>query len=458
MRSEAQVLCETIAMPRDRSKAASSRRTKELRTKTDASRPEPAASKSEPEHLEPTVGSDALLQTSEARCRECADVIERRDVPHVIRPCPACGRDLHIAEPGAHGIGVQVRKGDRFSIPAGWLTFSFDPTKARGTFSREGMDWFAQNLYFERAPKRETIREYLEGEVARVDELIAKSPLTKGLDLESETGMAQAISALSADRNAPEYWTVASGMFLSVACDAMKSGEADEALWAAVMGERFRAMQIFKDFIADTLFMGHSARRLVDIMEVWSSNKNNNDEEFWQIQFKEHSYVISQIFAAPLVLIQDKAYVGGMQIGRNDARFVDYLFSVESSSDGVLVEIKTPGMKLLAARRYRTSVYAPSSELAGAVVQALDYRRQYTQNVSTLIDALPPKIEAIAPRVVIIAGNISSEFTGSAQRTSFELFRRNQRDVEIVTYDELFRKVEHLAALFNLVRRPAPKK
>ena len=35
----------------------------------------------------------------------------------------------------------------------------------------------------------------------------------------------------------------------------------------------------------------------------------------------------------------------------------------------------------------------------------------------------------------------------------FELYRTNLRDVEIVTYDELFKKAETLAALFNLIRK-----
>jgi hypothetical protein len=37
------------------------------------------------------------------------------------------------------------------------------------------------------------------------------------------------------------------------------------------------------------------------------------------------------------------------------------------------------------------------------------------------------------------------------------LFRRNLKDVQIVTYDELFRKLEVLASLFNLVRGNAEK-
>jgi hypothetical protein len=42
-------------------------------------------------------------------------------------------------------------------------------------------------------------------------------------------------------------------------------------------------------------------------------------------------------------------------------------------------------------------------------------------------------------------------------KKSFELFRSSYRDVEIVSYDELFKKVELLAQLFHL-QRPAARK
>jgi hypothetical protein len=42
--------------------------------------------------------------------------------------------------------------------------------------------------------------------------------------------------------------------------------------------------------------------------------------------------------------------------------------------------------------------------------------------------------------------------TTESKRKSFELYRRNLRDVEIVTYDELFKKAETLATLFNIVQ------
>jgi hypothetical protein len=51
---------------------------------------------------------------------------------------------------------------------------------------------------------------------------------------------------------------------------------------------------------------------------------------------------------------------------------------------------------------------------------------------------------------VVIIGNASEELNTDKKRKSFELFRTNLKNVEIVTFDELFKKAESLATLFNL--------
>ena len=63
------------------------------------------------------------------------------------------------------------------------------------------------------------------------------------------------------------------------------------------------------------------------------------------------------------------------------------------------------------------------------------------------------EISAFDPKCVLIVGNSEAELRRDIERRSFELFRTGLKDVEIVTYDELFRKIEVLARLFNLVRQ-----
>jgi Domain of unknown function (DUF4263) len=131
---------------------------------------------------------------------------------------------------------------------------------------------------------------------------------------------------------------------------------------------------------------------------------------------------------------------------------VDFLFSGGSASEAILIEIKTPVTRLIQKRPYRGNVYAPSSDLTGSVVQVADYRRSLNRDRDTLIRDRKYDLAAFNPKAVVIIGN-SSELDKDEKIRSFELFRSGLSNVEIVTFDELFLKIERLASLFNLIRK-----
>lgn len=384
-------------------------------------------------------------------CLKCQSIAERPDLPHVIRKCEGCGRPLCIHEPGPHGIGFNVRKGDQVVIPSNWLKLSLNPLKSSGQLSRYGLQWFAEQIHLEELPKK---KDDVAAEVARLearcDEILSKSDLLKGLDLANPEHTDQIIAILTAKRESAEWWAFLMGTFISFLRDAMEKNDTQQAVWAMGCVERCRAMLLFKEHLEEVVWMGQSAKRVVDILKTWDNNKTNADEGFWQITFRENVYAISQVFAVPLVFIKEAAYVGGMNIDRRNAKLVDYLFSQESSHEAVLVEIKTPATNLLGPK-YR-GTYRPSSELSGAIMQALDYRRTLSENRSAVLAGTEHKLSTFAPRCVVVAGNGGLELNSESKRTAFEMLRANSRDVEIVTYDELFRKLEVLASLFSLTR------
>jgi hypothetical protein len=388
-------------------------------------------------------------------CPKCQNTVERPDLPHVVRKCEGCGRSLHIHEPGAHGIGFNVRKGDQVVIPSNWLKLSLNPLKSMGQFSRYGLQWFAEQIHLEDLPKK---KDDVAAEVARLearcDEILAKSSLLAGLDLANPEHTDRMIAILTANRETAEWWAFLMGTFISFLRDAMDKDDTPQAVWAMGCVERCRSMLLFKEHLEEVVWMGQSAKRVVDILKTWDNNKTNADEGFWQITFRENVYAISQVFAVPLVFIKEAAYVGGMNIDRQNAKLVDYLFSQESSQEAVLVEIKTPATNLLGPK-YR-GTYRPSSELSGAVMQALDYRRTLSKNLASVLAGTDHKLSAFSPKCVVVAGNGGVELSSESKRAAFEMFRANSRDVEIVTYDELFRKLEVLASLFSLTR-PAKK-
>ena len=387
-------------------------------------------------------------------CDLCVDVIERFDVPHVVKTCSGCGRELHVVVPGDHGIGLRVEAGERICIPEGWLQFSANPLQSRGMFTRYGLESFVASFFLEDLHKcEESYRDQALLYEQQLDAVVNSFPPLEGLDINSESDIDRILEVLQDNKSAPAFWAFWSASFMAMAREAIDEGNAVRAAWATAVAERTRSMLVFKQGLEDVVWMGHSVGRVLELIRIWDSRRDESDEEFWQITFNENSYALSQVFAIPVVFIKDKAYVGGMNLERSDARFVDYLFSTESSQEAVLVEIKTPVTRLL-GRRYR-GTYPPSRELAGAIAQVLDYRTELSRNLASLQEGTPYRFNAFSPRCAVIVGNAEAELTDDVKRRAFELFRASLKDIEIVTYDELFRKVAILVELFGLKREPA---
>jgi hypothetical protein len=185
-------------------------------------------------------------------------------------------------------------------------------------------------------------------------------------------------------------------------------------------------------------------------MKTWEENSRNNDEEFWQDVFERHSYILSQIFAYPVAIIENKAYVGGKQLGNVGGQLVDFLGRVPSSGSAVLIEIKTPETPLLGGE-YRDNVYPMSSHVSGAIGQVLRYRETLLSNLDALIKGRPGVLSTAEPRCVVIAGNASRQLVDTDRKDSFERIRERLFGVTVVTYDELF---ERVTGLIRLLEQP----
>jgi hypothetical protein len=387
-------------------------------------------------------------------CSTCEPIAKqtRTEEPHVLRACPNCGDDYPVREPGEHGIGIKINKGDKFVIPAGFIKLSANPLKSSGQLFPSGLDWFAELVFgvdIARKDVREDFLPHLEKIQEENEKFFTGSEKLTNLKLD-EIGE-EVFQRLGEDPHSAEWWGLMAAASCSAAADAIRIGDAMSAAWDMAVAERFRALALFKEHFHEVVIMGNSARRLIDLIREWDANKLNGDEGFWQIMLSSHTYALSQLFAAPVTFIQGKAYVGGTQLDGKDARYLDFMLSGGNANHAILVEIKTPTTKLLSAR-YRGNVYPPSRDVSGAVVQVNDYCDTLRKNVDQITREQKLELHTFNPRRIILVGNYEAELTDSKKRNSFELFRSSQSGIEIVTFDEFFRKVEQLARLFNLVR------
>jgi len=167
-------------------------------------------------------------------------------------------------------------------------------------------------------------------------------------------------------------------------------------------------------------------------------------EERCHVFFEENSWIFSNILSAPVALLQSKAYVGGKTFENKEGKIADFLYRNSLSESVCIVEIKTPCKTLMSAAAYRKpDVFAASKELSGGLTQVLDQKDNLQKDFYSISKG---EFEAFSPRGLLVVGRLSD--LNKKQIKSFELFRNNLRDVEIITYDELLERTELVLGQF----------
>lgn len=187
-----------------------------------------------------------------------------------------------------------------------------------------------------------------------------------------------------------------------------------------------------------------SRANIAAILRLWASNADNSDEEFWQRELAKHTFVLSLLFSYPIVVIKDKAYVGGKEYDNRRGNLVDFLARIPNSRNAVLIEIKTPTTPLLGSQ-YRQDVFPMSADIIGAISQAMHYRD------SLLADPRVRESADLSPaeaRCLVIAGSANRELKDPGRQQSFERFRERLLGLTIVTFDEMFKRLDELQKLF----------
>ncbi len=189
-------------------------------------------------------------------------------------------------------------------------------------------------------------------------------------------------------------------------------------------------------------------RFIEDILAQYTKHLNNRktQEETWHSFFSNNSWIFYQLFAYPTVLFRDKAYVGGKTITNSQGKIVDFLYQNKLTRNSALIEIKTSEKPLLSKVPYRgTDVYPMSRELNGAVSQVLDQKHNYLRDFRQLSNE--SDLSAFNPKCIVLIGRIGS--LNEKERASFELLRFSLKDVEIVTFDELFERIQSVLKIFK---------
>ena len=91
-------------------------------------------------------------------------------------------------------------------------------------------------------------------------------------------------------------------------------------------------------------------RTLKDVLAFWEENRQNAKEEFWHRFFNQNPHILAQAFPDSILKLKDKCFVGGKSLENKNGNLLDFLYKSGSTKNVVLIEIKTPAMKLIGKR------------------------------------------------------------------------------------------------------------
>lgn len=152
-----------------------------------------------------------------------------------------------------------------------------------------------------------------------------------------------------------------------------------------------------------------------------------------------------------LGILQREAHVGISDLANRDSPIVDFLMGAKDFT--ILVEVKKPATELFQKSINRAGSWQLSTDLIDAVSQILEQKAAWQVKAETHADrnfTREGKVQqaTVDPKCILIVGRDAAfsgdERTQLIKRRTFELFRRDSRNVEILTYDELYQRAQFI--------------
>lgn len=209
------------------------------------------------------------------------------------------------------------------------------------------------------------------------------------------------------------------------------------------VGYRKQQVRIFERLLIEDDFINEYATQ--------NSIPVSQKEKVWQYFFQKNKWIFGYgLDYRFLDIIQREASISGTDLAGRGQEFADFLTGCENFT--VLVELKRPDTNLFGPDSNRSGCWKLSNDLIGAVSQILEQKASWQiesegdNNFDTNGDPIIQK--TFDPKTILIIGN-TSQFAGDNRENrtkakTFELFRRDSRNIEILTYDEVYKRAKYL--------------
>lgn len=229
---------------------------------------------------------------------------------------------------------------------------------------------------------------------------------------------------------------------------------------------QFRALIQSDGDAHDVVALQHR-RDVVKTIRTWLEDHDAFDKEAeaaggaepaWQKLLERNPWILGIGLGGQLFSSWDKDKLEKTVVG-NDIQTAGKRVDALLRTNGIVqslafAEIKHHRTALLAATPYRPGVWRPSSELGGAVVQAQQTVRMAVRDLREYIEdragdgsRTGTGTFVVQPRSYLIVGSLNQLLGAGGGPVddkvhSFELFRRNLHEPEVITFDELLARAE----------------
>ena len=201
-------------------------------------------------------------------------------------------------------------------------------------------------------------------------------------------------------------------------------------------------------------------KKLLEFKEYWKEYgkgqqkkgdqlDTTKEEKVWQHFFKKNPWIFGYgLDYKYLEILQDEAAVRGADVSGKGEERLDTLAGTNEYT--VLIELKKPSTELFEKDQNRANSWKLSTDLIWSVSQILEYKASHQidwHNEEKRYDNYGNKInqKALDPKTILVIGkdtmfNGENEKTTDVKKRTFELYRRDSRNIKIITYDELYRR------------------
>lgn len=199
-------------------------------------------------------------------------------------------------------------------------------------------------------------------------------------------------------------------------------------------------------------------KRMMEEKDYWKTYADENhiskhsEEKVWQYFFEKNQWIFGYGLDYRFQeILQREVHLSDAELDGSNTAIGDYLLGDKFFT--TFIELKKPSTPLFGNEKNRSNSWRLSNDLIDSVSQILEHKALGLIRLDNpqYINGEPLKQKAFDSKVILILGdwkeieNSINTLEKDIKKKTFELFRRDSRNVEILTFDELFERACYIA-------------